>query len=225
MLDQREDGLVRDNAASAACRWPALGPNGKRAPNSVLPDAAERIRSRDPSFARGPRGPCAPSSSAAIRDRMVVRRRLRPRAPRSAASEATRLASDASITPSSSIFQRIRRERRAGRRDVDDDLGRAGSRRAFGRAEAFDDAVIGEAVAARRSGGSGSHIWWQPAVCLPWRAAHGWRRRRRDRPWYARRSRPAARRRRHWHGRSRAGSASRRPHRHPRAARGPDPRR
>ena len=40
-------------------------------------------------------------------------------------------------------FQRIGRERRAGRGDVDDELGRARRRRALGRAEALDDAIIG----------------------------------------------------------------------------------
>ena len=50
------------------------------------------------------------------------------------------------MMPSSSTFSAVRRERRAGGGDVDDQLGGAGGRRAFGRAEALDDAVVDDAV-------------------------------------------------------------------------------
>ena len=46
-------------------------------------------------------------------------------------------------------LQMIGAQRRACRGDVDDDVGRAGGRRAFGGAEAFDDAVDLDAVLAR----------------------------------------------------------------------------
>ena len=49
-------------------------------------------------------------------------------------------------------------ERRAGRGDVDDDVGLAGGGRAFGRAEAFDDAVELDAVLA------GEELLGQPPV-------------------------------------------------------------
>ena len=51
-------------------------------------------------------------------------------------------------------LQRVGGERRAGGGDVDDELGRAGGRRAFGRAEALDDAVIGDAVLGEEARGS-----------------------------------------------------------------------
>ena len=57
------------------------------------------------------------------------------------------------MTPSSSGFQRIGRERRAGRGDVDDQLGRAGGRRALGRPEALDDAIVGDAVLGEKAPG------------------------------------------------------------------------
>ena len=43
-------------------------------------------------------------------------------------------------------LQRVGGERRAGRGDVDDQFGGAGGRRALGRAQAFDDAIVGDAV-------------------------------------------------------------------------------
>ena len=48
-------------------------------------------------------------------------------------------------------LERVGGERRAGRGDVDDQLGGAGRRRAFGRARAFDDAVVGDAVLREKS--------------------------------------------------------------------------
>ena len=55
-------------------------------------------------------------------------------------------------------FQRIGGKRRAGGRDVDDHLGGAGRRCAFGRAEAFHDPVIGDAM-RREEGARQVHIF------------------------------------------------------------------
>ena len=54
------------------------------------------------------------------------------------------------MTPSDSIFRWLARKRRAGRGDVDDDIGRARRRRALGGAEALDDAVDLDAVLLRK---------------------------------------------------------------------------
>ena len=59
------------------------------------------------------------------------------------------------MTPSASTFSPLARERRAGRRDVDDEVGGAGGGRAFGRAEALDDPVVGDAVAGEEARASG----------------------------------------------------------------------
>ena len=129
--------------------------------------------------------------------------RRAPAAPRAA----IRLASERSMIAVVEHLEPVRRERRAGGGDVDDQLGGAGGRRAFGRAEALDDAVVDDAVLGEEAGASGSRIWSRPASCG--RASRGTRsRRRRGPPWCARRSRPAAPRPRHWPRRSRASSIS-----------------
>ena len=83
-------------------------------------------------------------SSAAMRDSMTRAdsRSRRTRAPKRG-DEISLRAEDHSVIEN---FQRIGGERGAGRRDIDDRLGRAGCRRTFGRAEALDDAIIGDAV-------------------------------------------------------------------------------
>ena len=75
------------------------------------------------------------------------------RSPHGARTEATRLASESQHDAVVEDFQRVGRKRRTRRGDVHDDLGRARSRRAFGRAQAFDDAVVGEAMAGEEAAG------------------------------------------------------------------------
>ena len=70
----------------------------------------------------------------------------------------TRQASDLRMMPSEEDLQVVGLQRRAGRGDVDDDVGRAGGRSAFGGAEAFDDAVELDAVLA------GEELLGQPPV-------------------------------------------------------------
>ena len=104
-------------------------------------------------------------------------------------------------------LEMIGAQRRAGRGDVDNHVGRAGGRRAFRGAQALDDAIDLDAVlAARRTAGSAASIWWRCAA--GGRGAGGNRRRhRRGRPWCRRRARCPARRPPHRRGRSRAGPA------------------
>ena len=78
-----------------------------------------------------------------------------------AAFEAIRLACDFRMTPSLQHLQPVGAQGGAGGGDVDDEFGQAGGRRAFRRAQALDDAIAGDAVAARRSGASGSYTWWR----------------------------------------------------------------
>ena len=73
--------------------------------------------------------------------------------PQGAASEATSVACDLQDDAVVERFQRIRSQRRAGRRNVDDELGRARGGRAFGRAEALDDAIVGDAVLCEEPAG------------------------------------------------------------------------
>ena len=113
------------------------------------------------------------------------------------------------MMPSSTHLQPVGGERRAGGGDVDDQLGGAGGRRAFGRAEALDDAVVDDAV-LREEVARQVHVFGRdPHLAVV--AQRGTRsRRRRGRPCCARRSRPAAPRPRHWRSRSRARRSARR---------------
>ena len=61
-------------------------------------------------------------------------------------SEATSVACDFRIDSVIERLQRVRRERRAGRGDVDDELGRARGGRAFGCAEALNNSIIRHAL-------------------------------------------------------------------------------
>ncbi len=83
----------------------------------------------------------------------VARRLPRAFAPQGAVSEATSVACERRMTPSSSGFSALAAKRRAGGRDVDDELGRARGRRALGRAQALDDAIVGDAMFGEKAAG------------------------------------------------------------------------
>ena len=103
----------------------------------------------------------------------------------------TRCASDLQDHPVFEDLQPVVAQRRAGGGDVDDEVGGARRRRALGRAEAFHDPVVGDAVTGEEAPGQADIFGRdrQP----PCRAAGGTRpRRRRGLPWWRRRSTPPA---------------------------------
>ena len=118
-------------------------PNGAAAPkrcfasaSKASSQAAKRVRTSRNARAR---------ACAAMRSRMMraVSRSSASQSARARGDEVRLRAQDDAVIDH---LQPVGRERRAGGGDVDDQLGGAGRRRAFGRAEAFDDAVVDDAV-------------------------------------------------------------------------------
>ena len=192
---------ARAGSAASACRTRSARRTASRRRSAAFASRQQRVVAarRSACAPRGRRGR-APARRCG---RACVRAVSRSASPQAAPRAATRLACERRITPSSITFSAVGGERRAGGGDVDDQLGGAGGRRAFGRARAFDDAVVDDAVLREEVArqvhvfGGDPHL----AVVLQ----RGTRsRRRRDRPCCARRSRPAAPRPPHWRSRSRA---------------------
>ena len=121
------------------------GPRAEHRPAAIRPRPVSRQ-------AAGPalRAIGGASSAAAMRASMARAGSPDRRAP-IGAERGHEIGLRAQDHPSSRILERVGGERRAGGGDVDDQFRAARRRRALGRAEAFDDAIVADAVAGEKA--------------------------------------------------------------------------